>query len=244
MSNYYAIIPAAGSGTRFKGLKQFLKLEGKTLLEHALTPFVESGWFKKIIVCLPLDFPPLPNLPLGLPSVALPPGERGFSMPSQGRGGTTIEYIAGGKSRFESVYKGFLELFFKPGDFVLIHDAARPLVSQKLIKKVMEALKNNSAVVPVLPLVDTIKKMSNHFVVETLDRSQLGAAQTPQGFSCDLLGRLYKQYSSQGANFTDEAMMVEASGEKVYVVEGEKENIKITTEEDLEYASWYWLRRS
>lgn len=220
--SYYCIIPAAGSGTRFKGLKQFLKLEGKTLLEHALTPFVESGWFKKIIVCLPSDH---------LKDVVLPKWD-------------SVSIIAGGKSRFESVYKGFLQLSFKPGDSVLIHDAARPLVSQKLIKKVMEALKSNSAVVPLLPLVDTIKKMSNHFIVETLDRSQLGAAQTPQGFSCDLLGRLYKQYSSQGAHFTDEAMMVEASGEKVYVVEGEKENIKITTEEDLEYASWYWLRRS
>lgn len=220
--SYYCIIPAAGSGTRFKGLKQFLKLEGKTLLEQALTPFAESGWFKKIVVCLPPGY---------LNKITLPKWD-------------SVSIIAGGKSRFESVYKGFLQLSFKPGDFVLIHDAARPLVSQNLIKRVIDALKKSSAVIPVLPLVDTIKKVQDGLVVRTLDRKQLVAVQTPQGFSCDLLGRLYKQYSSQGANFTDEAMMVETSGEKVYVVEGEKKNIKITTEEDLEYARWHWLRRS
>lgn len=224
MPNYYAIIPAAGSGSRFKGLKQFLKLEGKTLLEHALTPFVESGWFEKIIVCLSEE--ELKNQKKFLKEIK------------------NVELVAGGKNRFESVHKGFLALSFKRDDFVLIHDAARPLVRLSLIKKVIEALKNHLAVVPILPLVDTIKKVSDHFVAETLDRSQLGAAQTPQGFSCDLLARLYKQYSSQGANFTDEAMMVEASGEKVYVVEGEKGNIKITTEEDLKLAEYYWKRTS
>lgn len=205
----HVIIPAAGLGTRFGGQKQFLKLKGRPLLDWAFESF--QGLDGDIIVCVP------PEAPI-----------KDFK---------NVRFILGGSSRAESVNLGFQALDPSDADFVLIHDAARPLVSLDLIDRVVTALKDHPAVIPVIPVRDTLKEVCDSKVIRSIDREKIAAAQTPQGFSCALLRRMYKQLALD-PHFTDEAMMLEAIGEEVFCVEGEESNLKITTPSDLNFAEW------
>lgn len=216
MSAIYAIIPAAGSGVRFGGKKQEALLKGISLLDRTVSVFQKTGLFKKIIVVGPF----------------LPPPLRGG-----GEGEGEIIVVAGGKTRAESVFNGFQALKAGDDDIVLIHDAARPLVSPGLIKKVIGAAKEKGAVIPVLPLSDTVKKVKGDRIEATLDRSGLAGAQTPQGF---LVKKLKKAYAKVALSeiVTDEARLLELAGEEVFTVEGEQNNIKITTPEDLRLAEF------
>ncbi|OGP10357.1 MAG: 2-C-methyl-D-erythritol 4-phosphate cytidylyltransferase [Deltaproteobacteria bacterium GWA2_45_12] len=222
MSNY-AIIPAAGLGIRFGGQtrKQFLELKGKPLFQWSVEAFVKTGLFEKIVVCLPAQGrgDPAPTVGVGFPDPCI--------------------FITGGATRAESVKKGFEFLHSQDDDTVLVHDAVRPLVSVDLIKKIVEATKVKWAVVPVVPISDTVKEMDGDKVKKTIPRNQLRLTQTPQGFSCRILSALYKSHPDLGQNSTDEAMMVEGMGTDVFVVEGDPKNIKVTTPDDLKLAEYY-----
>ena len=117
-----------------------------------------------------------------------------------------------------------------------MHAAARPLVATALIEAVARAARESGAAIPVLELPDTIKRMRDGRVRETLDRSELAAAQTPQGFRFALLVRAYEAAFRDGVTLTDEAMAVERVGEAVVAVPGSARNRKITTPEDLAWA--------
>ncbi|MDO8519230.1 MAG: 2-C-methyl-D-erythritol 4-phosphate cytidylyltransferase, partial [Deltaproteobacteria bacterium] len=117
-------------------------------------------------------------------------------------------------------------------DIVLIHDAARPLVSPALIQRVIAAVKERGAVVPVISVSDTVKKTVEGRVVGTVDRKELALAQTPQGFRAGFLKKAYAKVPVS-EEVTDEAKLLELAGLPVFTVEGEKNNIKITTPEDL-----------
>jgi 2-C-methyl-D-erythritol 4-phosphate cytidylyltransferase len=144
--------------------------------------------------------------------------------------------VAGGPRRQDSVLEGMKQA---PDDFkgiVLVHDAARPFAEPVLIDAVERAARQHGAALPVLGLVDTVKRVRDGRVLETLERSELGAAQTPQGFRFELLVRAYEAAFRDRATITDEAMAVERLGEPVAVIPGSERNRKLTTPEDLAWA--------
>ncbi|OGQ07176.1 MAG: hypothetical protein A3G32_04175 [Deltaproteobacteria bacterium RIFCSPLOWO2_12_FULL_40_28] len=210
--SFYAVIPAGGKGLRLGGIKkQFVKVGGKTILERVVETFLETSFFEKIIVCLPAE-----NLNHSISSLH-----------------PSINVVAGGALRSYSVFNGVQALNLKDDDLVLIHDAARPLVSRELIERVLHALKKNEVVVPVVALADTIKEVEENKVIKTLDRSRLVGTQTPQGFQGHVLKKIYQKKEDLSDQITDEAFLAEKKGFAIYTVAGDNINLKITTEADL-----------
>lgn len=218
INNIHILIPAGGSGSRFGGdkKKQFLQLKNESILNRTIRCF--------------LDLPEVTTVVVSLPVAELNQVESLFD--------DRLMYVAGGKTRSESVYNAFDFIpDLKQGDVVLIHDAARPLVSVALIQRVIQALQSHDAVIPALPVSDTIKQVSSDGVVAaTIDRNGLFAVQTPQGFRAETLQKAYQQLDFRDARFTDESMLVEALGVKVHIVAGESSNIKITHPQDIRIA--------
>lgn len=140
--------------------------------------------------------------------------------------------IPGGRERQESVCRGLEALASLSPDWVLIHDAARPNVSVALIDRVISALKDNLAAVPMIPMIDTIKRVRGGFITDTLPRTELMAAQTPQGFHFQPMLDAHRRFAGQ--SLTDDAAIAEAAGIPVAIVEGERTNFKLTTIEDWE----------
>jgi 2-C-methyl-D-erythritol 4-phosphate cytidylyltransferase len=204
------IITAAGQSSRFgAGDKLLTEYEGKSILQRTYEKF--------------LGFPEVVQT-----VITCRPGQE-KSMP--------CDAVAGGATRFESVYNGFN--FLRNVDVVMIHDAARPAVSRDVIQRVIEASKTFSAVIPAVPVVDTIKWVEGDVVKETLPRDKLVSVQTPQAFHYQVLRLGYETFKGRAVEITDEAMMVERLGESVHVVRGDGENIKITVPTDLR-----WLKGS
>jgi 2-C-methyl-D-erythritol 4-phosphate cytidylyltransferase len=206
-----AVIPAAGSGERLRAgkPKAFVQLGGRTLLERTLAGLRDSGAVDGVVVAVPADRTDEAKLILG--------------------GDATV--VAGGSSRTESVRRA-LAAVGKP-ELLLIHDAARALTPPALVARVVAALRDgHQAVVPALPVSDTIKAVdANSVVVATPERAGLRAVQTPQGFHAELLLRAYQRSAS--ADVTDDAAMVEDLGAQVFVVDGDPMAFKITTALDL-----------
>ena len=144
--------------------------------------------------------------------------------------------VAGGGRRQDSVLAGMRRLPSSFEGVVLVHDAARPLVRGELIAAVARAAAKHGAALPVVPLADTVKRVRDGVVEETLARDELAAAQTPQGFRVGLLREAYERVARDRATVTDEAMAVERLGHPVAVVPGEPTNRKLTTPEDLVWA--------
>ena len=142
----------------------------------------------------------------------------------------------GGARRQDSVLAGLKQAPAGFDGVVLVHDAARPFADVATIEAVARAAAEHGAALPVLPLVDTVKRVRDGRVVETLDRSELGAAQTPQGFRLPLLTRAYEAAFRDRVTVTDEAMAVERLGAPVVAVPGSARNRKLTTPEDLAWA--------
>jgi 2-C-methyl-D-erythritol 4-phosphate cytidylyltransferase len=206
-----AVVPAAGSGERLGAdrPKAFVNLRGKPLLEHALDGLLSSGVIDKVVVAVP---PALTDEAM---------------MVFGGR----AQIVAGGSDRTESV--GLALSAAGDPDFILVHDAARALTPPSLIARVVAALaEGHAAVVPGLPLADTIKAVdANGAVLGTPERAGLRAVQTPQGFRTDVLRRAY-QRAGAGA-VTDDASLVEQIGTPVQIVDGDPLAFKITTPLDL-----------
>jgi 2-C-methyl-D-erythritol 4-phosphate cytidylyltransferase len=209
-----AVVPAAGSGERLAAgvPKAFYQLDGRTLIERAVEGLLKSGVVDRVVVAVPADRTDQAKLILGRDATV----------------------VAGGANRVESVARA-LEAVADPElpDFVLVHDAARALTPPDLVIRVVELLRaGHLAVIPVLPLSDTVKVVdANGAVLGTPERAGLRAVQTPQGFATDLLLRAYQQ--SGTADFTDDASLVEHIGGQVQVVDGDALAFKITTRLDL-----------
>ncbi|HWF27625.1 MAG TPA: 2-C-methyl-D-erythritol 4-phosphate cytidylyltransferase [Mycobacterium sp.] len=212
-----AVVPAAGSGERLAaGIpKAFCELDGRTLLERAVTGLLESGVVSHVVVAVPTDHIDQAKRVLG----------------------EQATIVAGGADRTESVSLALSTLSAGAApEFVLVHDAARALTPPELIVRVVDALRaGHGAVVPALPLHDTIKAVdANGAVLGTPERAGLRAVQTPQGFATDLLLRAYRATRGAGtADFTDDASLVEHLGGQVQVVDGDPLAFKITTQLDL-----------
>jgi 2-C-methyl-D-erythritol 4-phosphate cytidylyltransferase len=206
-----AIVPAAGSGERLAAgaPKAFVNLCGRPMLEHALRGLRDSGVVDSVVVAVPPNRTDEAKLIFGGEAVI----------------------VAGGIDRTESVRLALAAV--GDAEFVLVHDAARALTPPALIVRVVAALQaGHAAVVPGLPVSDTIKAVdANGAVIGTPERSGLRAVQTPQGFQTELLRRAYE--SATAGEFTDDASVVEVTGTRVQVVEGDPLAFKITTPTDL-----------
>jgi 2-C-methyl-D-erythritol 4-phosphate cytidylyltransferase len=154
--------------------------------------------------------------------------------------GKVVGVVAGGPRRQDSVLEGMKQAPDGFDGLVLVHDAARPFVEAETIDAVIAAAREHGAALPVLPVTDTIKRVREGRVVETLDRSELARAQTPQGFRFSLLARAYEAAFREQVSLTDEAMAVERIGGRVVVVPGSPRNRKLTTRDDLAWAEGFF----
>jgi 2-C-methyl-D-erythritol 4-phosphate cytidylyltransferase len=214
-----AILVAAGRGERMGGArpKAFLSLGGRSLLVRAAEAFQAAPEVEAIVAVVPED-------------------EQGAARDMLRPIAKVTAVVAGGATRHDSVRAGLAALPPAFDGIVLVHDAARALVEPSLISAVARAAAEKGAAIPVLPLVDTIKRVGQGEVVETVDRSSLAAAQTPQGVRRALLEEAFARAAGEQATLTDEAMAVERLGRPVAAVPGSPRNVKITTTHDLAWA--------
>ena len=214
-----AIIPAAGTGSRVgaKIPKQYLKFNGLELIAHTVAKFNSCREISEIIIsAMPEHFVRLSTI----------------IRKNNFRKVKTI--VEGGATRHDSVQNALSVSGCSVNDIVLVHDSVRPFVSARLIKETITQTAKHKCAVPVLPIAETVKKISKYdFVDETLDRSTLATAQTPQGFRADILESSFQHAKKMKFNGTDESSIVEFAGHKVKTFPGEQSNIKITTKEDL-----------
>jgi 2-C-methyl-D-erythritol 4-phosphate cytidylyltransferase / 2-C-methyl-D-erythritol 2,4-cyclodiphosphate synthase len=151
-----------------------------------------------------------------------------------------VDVVVGGPRRQESVHAGLSALDRSDPDergVVLVHDAARPFVDAALIDAVVQAASSHGAAIPVVPIAETLKRIDGDLVGATVERSGLGAAQTPQGVRRDLLRAAWARFPANGpTTFTDEAALLEACGQPVRVVDGDPANVKVTLPGDLRLA--------
>ena len=216
------VIVAAGTGSRMNmGInKQFIKLEGKEIIAYTIEKFYNNSNIEDIVVVVKED-------------------ESEFFKKEilDKYNFKNVKIAYGGKERQDSVYNG-LKLLDEKCDVVLIHDGARPFVSDKIIDKSIEEAKEHKAIVVGVPVKDTIKVIDNDKnIVDTPNGSVLWAVQTPQTFDYNILIDAYKDAFKNKFYGTDDAMLVERIGYKVKMLEGSYNNIKITTQEDLNIGS-------
>ena len=216
------VIVAAGTGSRMNmGInKQFIKLEGKEIIAYTIEKFYNNSNIEDIVVVVKED-------------------ESEFFKKEilDKYNFKNVKIAYGGKERQDSVYNG-LKLLDEKCDVVLIHDGARPFVSDKIIDKSIEEAKEHKAIVVGVPVKDTIKVIDNDKnIVDTPNRSVLWAVQTPQTFDYNILIDAYKDAFKNKFYGNDDAMIVERIGYKVKMLEGSYNNIKITTKEDLNVGS-------
>lgn len=220
------IIPAAGSGSRMgtKEVKTFLKLKGKDLIQWTLEAFLQNDWVDQIVLVGRKQ--EQERFELLLNNVREEKRVKGETCPH-------MSFAAGGSDRVESVYNGLGQLM-EDIHFVMVHDGARPLVTDEVIERSLEDMLEHNASVVCVPVKDTIKVATDdHFVDYTPDRSRLFSIQTPQSFERNLLLKAYEQGRIQGLSATDDSGLVEAFGHPVKLTLGSYNNIKITTPEDL-----------
>ena len=229
----FAILPAAGVGTRMAGPqpKQFLALDGVPILIHSLRAFAAVDRVKTIYVAVRK-----PEMERVEGQVA----EYGFT----GR----VHVVEGGDNRQESVAHALAALPAAEDDIVLVHDAVRPLIDAATIERTIDAVAEHGAAIVGLPAVDTIKQVQRTahgaLVTSTIPREFIVQAQTPQGFRFGLLQKAFAEATSDGFVGTDEASVVERAGLPVAVVAGSQVNLKITQPGDLELAEFYLRQRA
>ncbi|MBI4812770.1 2-C-methyl-D-erythritol 4-phosphate cytidylyltransferase [Candidatus Falkowbacteria bacterium] len=212
--NNVAIIVGAGKGKRI-GLKDkaFLIINRETLLVHAISPFEKCGSIKEIILVVRKN---------RINSARRLINKCQFKK--------VKKIITGGKTRQDSVYNALQKI--EEADYVLIHDAARPAVTEQLIENCLENAQKFGAAVPAIPPRDTVKQGSK-FVQKTLPRNNLWLAQTPQAFRYEILKGAHESARKNNFYGTDDASLVERMGRKIKIVPGLYENIKITTPVDI-----------
>lgn len=219
MRRVSAIIVAAGEGKRFGLAKQFTLLRGKPLLDWSLEKFEGHPDVDEIVLVLP---------------------DKKKKAAYLGRSRKVIAVVAGGPRRQDSVFRGVEALDPERAGIVLVHDGVRPLVSRALITRVIEETQRKGAAIPAVPVEETVKEVDGDRVVRTLDRERLYRVQTPQGFLYPVLRMALERAREKGYSGTDEAALLERTGNTVAVVAGDPRNIKITTPLDLKMAE-VWL---
>lgn len=217
----HVVIVAAGSGTRFGGgiPKQYQLLDGRPVVIRTIEAFRRVLPDSRIQLVISESMEPLWN------ELA---AEAGFESPRT---------VYGGATRFESVknaLEDIREAGVEDGDIILVHDGARPLVTPAMVERVVEETRRSGAVVPVVPVTDSLRQVAADRSSRQVERSVIRAVQTPQGFDARLLLAAY--HGGYRPEFTDDASVVEAYGKPVTLVDGDLRNIKITNRGDLEIA--------
>jgi len=210
------LIVAAGKGHRLgaKLPKQYIPLCGPAILHHTITAFLKVPYVTLIQTVIHADDRALYDKAI-----------KGLSL---------LPPVTGGATRQNSVMKGLQSLAKEDPDLVLIHDAARPFVSAELIESIIIEAARHGAVIPILPMVDTIKQLKKATVEKTMDRSILVRAQTPQAFRFKLIFMAHRKMELQ--DMTDDSAIAEACGIHVTTIDGDEGNFKITTKDDLDKA--------
>lgn len=217
-----AIILAGGRGKRMESnvSKQFICINDKPIIYYTLKRFIDCKLIDKVVLVLPKD------------EIEYCKSEilEKYSL--------NVDCIVeGGSERQDSVYNGLKAV--ENTDVVLIHDGARPFVSEKIIEEGINNAKKYGAAAPGVMPKDTIKvKDNSSFSIDTPDRSTLVAVQTPQVFNYDLILECHEKVKNEGKIVTDDTMVAEMYGNKVYLYNGEYTNIKVTTPEDLVIAQY------
>ena len=211
-----AIIAAAGAGRRLGAAKpkQLLDLGGGSILQHSLTAFLTHPRVSEVILVKPAG-------PLAL------------AVADAAHAGK-LRTVDGGERRQDSVANGF-DAADPASEVILIHDAARPFVSADLISRTIDAAAAHGAAIAALQSRDTVKRVADGVITDTIPREAIYLAQTPQGFRRDVLAKAVAM-GRAGADATDEAALAERAGSRVHVVDGDPGNVKITTAEDLDAA--------
>lgn len=222
---YWVVIPAAGTGTRMNAdrPKQYLAIGGKTVLEYTLDCFLQRDEIEGVMVAISKQDQHWPALPVA--------------------DNKKVIVTAGGKQRFHSVLNSLnaLSETADERDWVLVHDAARPCLSQSAIDRLMIALRSHDVGgILALPCKDTMKRSDDNNAIETtVARERLWHAQTPQMFRYGKLLAALRKAQAENQPVTDEAMALESCGEKPKLIMGHLENIKLTHNDDLQLAAIY-----
>ena len=209
----YAVIVAGGTGTRMGAAvpKQFMQLNGKPVLLHTIETFLRAYADLQIILVLPASFE-----------------EQGRQLILQSAAPSRVQIVLGGTTRFHSVQNGLKQI--NEASVIFVHDGVRCLVTESLIRRCYEQtiLKGNA--IPAVAVNDSIRMVEGN-KTKVVDRNKLRAVQTPQTFRSNILLAAFEQPYNEA--FTDEATVAEAAGHEIFMIEGEKENIKITLPADL-----------
>ena len=230
----FAVVPAAGRGARFdpsaKGSpKQYAALLGATVIEWSLRALMQESRIERVVVSVAADDVRWPALAAAIDRSGDAAGVR-----------SKLVSAVGGASRQESVLSGLraLKRHASPADWVMVHDAARPCLNADDVRALIAALDGGaSGAVLAAPIVDTVKRESNGVVSETVDRSGLWRALTPQIFALGALEHALGEAVRHGITVTDEAQAMERLGIRPRLVQGSPFNIKVTRAEDLAVAS-------
>jgi len=229
----FAILPAAGLGTRMAGPqpKQFLSLDGVPILIHSLRAFAAVQRVTAIYVAVRKT---------ELERVEAEVAEYGFA--------DRVHVVEGGDNRQESVVNALAAVPAEADDVILVHDAVRPLIDTATIDRTIDAVVEHGAAIVGLPAVDTIKQVERTahgaLITATIPREFIVLAQTPQGFRYGLLQKAMNEATADGFVGTDEASVVERAGLPVAVVHGSQVNLKITQPGDLELAEFFLRQRT
>lgn len=219
---FASIVVAAGTGSRAGGAKQWRMLGGRPVLRWSVQALLEAGC-EDVVVVVDND---------GL-----------FRIDDVLSGLTGWRAVRGGATRTASVRAGLAALSCTSDRPVLIHDAARPFVGADVISRLLGALDTADGVIPALPVSDTLKRASEGTISETVDRSDLWLAQTPQAFRTERLIAAYAAWPDDGAA-TDDAVILEANGGVMRLIEGEKRLMKLTYPEDFQMAEAFIPRQT
>ena len=209
----YAVIVAGGTGTRMGAAvpKQFMQLNGKPVLLHTIETFLRAYADLQIILVLPASFE-----------------EQGRQLILQTTTASRVQIVLGGTTRFHSVQNGLKQI--NEASVIFVHDGVRCLVTESLIRRCYEQTIVKGNAIPAVAVNDSIRMVEGN-KTKVVDRSRLLAVQTPQTFRSNILLSAFEQPYNEA--FTDEATVAEAAGHEIFMIEGEKENIKITLPADL-----------
>jgi 2-C-methyl-D-erythritol 4-phosphate cytidylyltransferase len=217
--NAWAIIAAAGEGMRLgAGPKAFVSLGGTPMLAHSLIAFAKASAIEAIVVAVPPDR-----------------HDEARSIASSTVPAARVEVVAGGTSRQESV-RAALAAVPDHVYSIVVHDAARPLVTVELIEAALEGLEIEMASIVAIPERDTLKRERDGRVLETVPRVGLWRAQTPQAFRTAPLRRAHERALADSVEATDDAMLLERIGIDIAIMPGDERNLKVTTPDDLALA--------
>ena len=209
-----AIIPAGGTSSRFGTKNKLLeKINGKEVIRYTVEVFEQSNADEIIICANPAIMEELKRI---------------FSDSRK------VKIVEGGSSRQQSVFNG---LRASECDYVLVHDAARPMITVDLVNRAIELVQEKRALTVATKTIDTIKEVEDGMIVRTINRAKLYNTQTPQAFDYGLIMQAHQRFA--GRDFTDDAGMIEELGQTVYILDGSYKNIKITTQNDIDIARVY-----